>query len=327
MNVVSEIRALHDPVTDDQLRPLAAEETAIQLESVPSESQLGRLNAIFEARPDAGLRAYYGYNGAIPDLEFLRFVPAVRHFAVDNMWDRLTSLDGLRHAPQLESLVIGATKRPMALSVLGRLPNLKRLYIEGPHRGYEVIGELVALEKLTLRSVTVPDLSIALPLKMLRYLDIKLGATRDLRLLPQIGRLEYLELWLVRGLTDVAPLAEVTTLQHVFLQALRQVTLLPSFARSAELRRVDLETMKGLVDLAPLAEAPNLEILNLIDMGHASPEILRPFVAHPTLRAGIWGFGSERKNVAAEQLLPLPPHMHDEPPWNQPDWVGFRSAR
>lgn len=327
MNDVPRIRALHAPIRDDQLRPFSASETAIQFTSVPSESQLRLLNAMFEQRPDVELRAHYGYHGSIPDLDFLRLLPAVRRFSIDNMWDRLSSFDGLRYAPQLESLTIGATKRPMHLGILGHLPSLKRLYVEGPHRGYEVISELVELEALTLRSVTVPDLSILLPLERLRSLELKLGGTRDLRLLPRIGRLEYIEFWLVRGLSDVGPLAEVTTLRHFMLQALKQVTSLPSFARSLELRRVDLETMKGLIDLAPLAEAPNLEILTLIDMGHTSPEILRPFVGHPTLRGGIWGFGSERKNVAADQLLPLPPHMYDDPPWNGPDWIGFRSAR
>lgn len=327
MNVVPEIRALHAPIGDEQLEPLRLSEKAIQLTSLPGESQLRRLNAMLEERPDVTLRAHNGYDGSIPDLEFLQFLPALRRFGVDSMWDRLASLNGLRHAPQLEELEIGATKRPLSLAVLERLPTLRRLYIDGPHRDYEVISGLVGLEALTLRSVTLPDSSIALPLKRLRKLAIKLGGTRDLRLLPRIGQLEYVELWLVRGLADVSPLAEIGTLRHLFLQALKQVTSLPSFARSTELRRVDLETMKGLVDLAPLAQAPGLQILNLIDMGHTSPEILRPVLGHPTLRAGIWGFGSDRKNVAAQQLLPLPPDMYDEPPWNRADWVGFRSAR
>jgi hypothetical protein len=30
-----------------------------------------------------------------------------------------------------------------------------------------------------------------------------------------------------------------------------------------------------------------------------TPESLRPLIGHPTLRSGIWGFGSFRKNIAA----------------------------
>jgi hypothetical protein len=46
---------------------------------------------------------------------------------------------------------------------------------------------------LTLRSITLPDLSLLLPLSQLRALDIKLGGTRDLTLLPQIGALSVVK--------------------------------------------------------------------------------------------------------------------------------------
>lgn len=320
-------RILSRQLTEDELRPLEPDETLVQISSLATDAQMGRLASILEARPDATLRLYGARGGWMQDLEFLQFFPRLRHFAADGLYDRLTSLDGLRHLSDLESFALGSTKRPVSLKAIEPFTGMRSLYIEGPHRDYEVIGSLTALEDLTLRSVTLQDLSILRPLERLRSLDIKLGGTRDLGLLPHIGRLEYIELWLIRGLDDITQIAEVETLQHLFLQALKQVTRLPSFARSGALRRVDLETMKGLTDLAPLAEAPNLEILNLIDMRHAAPEILRPFVGHPNLRAGIWGFGSDRKNAAAQQLLPLPPQMYEEPPWNRPDWVGFRSAR
>ena len=69
--------------------------------------------------------------------------------------------------------------------------------------------------------------------------------------------------------------------------------------------------MRGLTDLSPVAEAPVLEVLWLTDFGHAKPEIVRPFIGHPTLREAAWGFGSARKNIAAQDLLPLDPELHD----------------
>ncbi|MGH2352733.1 MAG: hypothetical protein ACRDJN_14090, partial [Chloroflexota bacterium] len=48
-----------------------------------------------------------------------------------------------------------------------------------------------------------------LPLHRLRSLDLKLGRTKDLRLLPEIGHLRYLELWRVKGLADLDPVAAV----------------------------------------------------------------------------------------------------------------------
>jgi hypothetical protein len=332
-------RSLRAPITEDQLTPLAANENILQFSSMPSEEHLRRIAELLEHRPDVPLRVYGGYDGTITDLEFLRFFPFLQRFSADALYNQLTSIDGLRHLPPtLERLILGATKKRLSLAPIRRF-DLRTLFVEGAYRDLEVIGELRGLEDLTLRSVTLPDLSILLPLDRLRKFDLKLGGTRDLRLLPQIGRLEYIELWLIRGLDDVGPVAEVPTLQHLFLQSLKQVTILPSFKRSTELRRVDLQTMKGLTDLSPLAEAPNLEILSLIEMLHLQPEALRPFVGHPSLRAGIWDIGSARKRFAAQDLLPLPPEPigyatarrgepepHDRAPWHNPEWHGFRSA-
>lgn len=36
-------------------------------------------------------------------------------------------------------------------------------------------------------------------------LDIELGGTKGLGLLPRVGRLRYLELWMVKGLSDLSP--------------------------------------------------------------------------------------------------------------------------
>jgi len=332
-------RLIRSPHSDEQFGPLRPEETLVQFSELPSEDRLRRLAAALEARPDATLRVFGGYDGSIADLEFLRFFPRLRHFAADSLYDRIHSFDGLAHLEDLESLGLGSTKRQISLAGLSRFPSLRSLFIEGPHKNYEVISGFTDLEDLTLRSVTLPDLSILLPLTRLRKLDIKLGGTRDLGLLPRVGRIRYLELWRIRGLDDLSSVADMPALQHLFLQALKGVTRLPSFAASTELRRVDLETMKGLTDLSPLAEAPNLEILNLVDMRHLEPDALRPFVGHRSLRAGIWGLGSFKKNHAAQDLLPLPPEPYryaksrrgvdvapEGPPWNKPGWDGFRTA-
>ena len=187
------------------------------------------------------------------------------------------------------------------------LRHLRRLYVEGPLRDAERLGELTGLTSLTMRSVTLTDLSPLTSLSSLKRLIVKLGGTRDLNLLPRVGRLEEVELWMIRGLSDVDALAQIPTLRHFFLQSLRNVTQLPSFAASPALRRVVLQTMKGIADLRPLALAPNLEELALTDMPHLGPDDLRPFLDHPKLRDGSWGLGSERKNAEAWELLPLGP--------------------
>jgi internalin A len=226
--------------------------------------------------------------------------------------DRLESIDGLRHLPDLEELGLGATRRPLDVSGLRRFPGLRELFLEGPVRGIEAVAGLTELDDLTFRSITLPDLSLLLPLRRLASFDLKLGGTKDLRLLPRIGEIRYLELWLIKGLTDVAPVGEMSGLRSLFLQALRGVTSLPDLSRCAALRRVHLETMKGLGSLAPLATAPALRDLVLIDLPQLAAEDLAPLVGLPGLRGVSIGLGSIRKNEAARRLIGLPEVRHHD---------------
>jgi hypothetical protein len=190
------------------------------------------------------LRVYS--SAAIRDLEFLRFFPSLRNFAADTLVN-LASLDGLRHLPEtLQELGLGATKRQLDLRILERFPDLRALYLERQHKGIEVLSKLTSLDDLTLRSMTLPYLSLLVPLESLRSLDIKLGGTNDLALLPQVRQLRYLELWRIRGFSDASMVGRLPHLRHLFMQTLPQVTRLPDFGEARSLRRIELETMKGI---------------------------------------------------------------------------------
>jgi hypothetical protein len=304
----SDFRHVRSPLTAEMLRPSLTGRGVVQFDRRLTDEDFAQLGEWFRAYPEMNLRAYGSYDHSITDLEFLRFFPTLRRFAADALWDSLSSLDGLRHLPpDLEELGIGATRATLDLAVLARFPGLTWLFLEGQTKHLEVISGLAALRDLTLRSITMPDLSLLLPLTGLRSLDLKLGGTRDLRLLPRVGELRYLELWMIRGLTDVTAVGRIPSLRALFLQALRQVEALPDFREATELQRVRLETMKGLRDLRPLATAPALEGVELIDMRHLQPEDLAPLAGLPHLKAVTPGLGSRRKNDAAAALLGLPP--------------------
>ena len=149
----------------------------------------------------------------------------------------------------------------------------------------------------------MPDLSILTGLNNLQSLDIKLGGTNNLGLLPEIGKLRYLELWQIRGLDDVTAIAGLPHLQHLFLQSLGRVTAIPSLGGLTKLRRVVLDTMKGITDLQPLADAPALEQLVLVAMRQIRLEHLECLVGHPTLRHAIFGLGSMKRNKAAYEMV------------------------
>jgi internalin A len=309
----TDFRHLRSPLTDEMLRPSTTGRGVVQFDSLLTDDDFVRLADWLRPYPEMTLRAYGGYDGSIRDLEFLRFLPDLRRFAADALWDRLESIDGLRHLPEdLEELGLGATRRPLDVSGLRRFPGLRELFLEGPVRGIEAVAGLTELDDLTFRSITLPDLSLLLPLRRLASFDLKLGGTKDLRLLPRIGEIRYLELWLIKGLTDVAPVGEMSGLRSLFLQALRGVTSLPDLSRCAALRRVHLETMKGLGSLAPLATAPALRDLVLIDLPQLAAEDLAPLVGLPGLRGVSIGLGSIRKNEAARRLIGLPEVRHHD---------------
>ena len=298
------IREVTSPLTAQQLRPLDDRCQVVQFSSPLRAEEYSRLATFLREYPNMKLRIY-GHYGRETDLEFLREFSFVTSFQADLYL--LKDLNGLRHlTSDLTSLGLGQTKRRQSLSILRTFPALRDLYLEGHTKDFAAVGDLVNLEALTLRSITLPGLGVLANLRKLQSLDIKLGGTNDLSLLPRVGRLRYLELWMVRGLSDLSPLREVEDLQYLFLQALKNVTTLPSLASLRKLRRVHLETMKGLRDLQPVADAPRLEELLVIDMRHLTPDAFRVFAGHPTLQRALVGLGSDRKNRAVQELLRLP---------------------
>jgi hypothetical protein len=298
---------LHSPLTAKQLEQIPPGTKDVQFCAPLTEADFRRLVDFLRQRPELGLRTFthWGALGDERDVDFLVHFPFLKRLEIGIF--RLRDLSGIAHvAPSLEDFAFAQTSRPWSLSFLADCPRLKTLYLEKQPRDIEVIGQLKQLEDLTLRSITLPDLSLLLPLKKLLSLDIKLGGTRDLRLLPEIGRLRYLELWQILGLADLDVLGEVATLQSLFLQALKQVQRLPSLKQLKRLRRVCLEKMGGIRDLAPLATAPALEELAICDMKHLSPADFQCFVGHRQLRAATIGLGSVRKDREIAALLQLP---------------------
>lgn len=299
-------RGLEPPLTARQLRPLDPRCRTVQFCDTLSPAALGRLGRFLRDYPEVKLRVFQMIDPPYTDLDFLEHFASVSRVQIDIY--ELRDVSGLRCLrPDLGYLGLARTKKTFSMRPLERFPSLQNLWLEGHTRDIDVLGGLRSLQRLSLRSITLPDLGLLRPLQRLLELELKLGGTRSLRHLPALTRLRYLELWMVRGLADLRPIADTASLDFLFLQALKQVRTLPSFAPLRRLRRVHLETMRGLRDLRPVAAAPALEELAAIDMGHLWPEAFRPFVGHPTLRAAAIGLNSKRRNDAAERLLPLPP--------------------
>jgi hypothetical protein len=310
------IRAVASPLTKDMLRPLDPRCRVVQFSSLLHEDDFARLAQFMAGSPELTLRAYGSYDGTITDLDFLRFFPSLRHFAADALYNSLTNLDGLGYlSADVESLTIGWTKKRLPLDGLARFRDLRTLHLEGQTKGIEVVGELQNLTFLALRSITLPDLSLLTPLSHLRALALKLGGTKNVDLLPSIGQLRYLELWMLKGMSDLRAINGLSDLRYLFLQSLRNVEALPDFAADCALRGVHLETMKGLKDLSALARARHLEQLVLFDMPLLQPRDLSFLIGHPSLKELSDALGSKKRHEAVQAMFRLPRVSSSKADW------------
>jgi hypothetical protein len=115
--------------------------------------------------------------------------------------------------------------------------------------------------------------------------------------------IKYLELWQIKGLSDLHVISSLTGLQYLFLQSLRQVVALPPLDRLRKLRRILLDNMKGLNDISSLEYAPVLEEFIHWGAQNMQPEDYLPLLRNRTLKRVSIGFGSDRKNNRFNDLL------------------------
>lgn len=328
VTMVDSSRAQFDEsVRREELETLAGDANVEVLQCVrPVPERVWRMldDVFFSRRPDVELRVW-GHHAVECDLSFARHMGNVRRFAADSLMhaqnveaiaelEELVSLSlgifELRDfrvlellAPTLTQLQLGATRsKKLALQPLSRFPRLKVLYLEGHAKNIGVLAELPALEDVTLRSITTPDLEFLRPHQHLWSLDIKLGGIRSFRGIEGKASLKYLELWQIRALRDVGIISELPELQNLLLQSLPHIASVPSISSARALRRVVLQAMKGLHDFSALKDAPALDEFALLDGAHQLPEQLIPVLENPHLRrAGAW-FGSVAKNEAFTRL-------------------------
>ena len=299
----------------------------IQFAAPPSRDALETLEKeILRTRKDFEVR-FYGFYHSECDLAFLQFIPSVSKLVVNCLEgpvshvERIGDLQNLtslkvgimllldfgfleRLPPQLDMLYLEETQsRNLSVKAVSRFQHLRHLYIERHHKDLELIGGLPDLERLVLRSISVPSLSFLTPLSSLRVLNLKLGGTTNLDALEELLNLNELEIWQVRKLENIRAVARIPKLETLILQDLPNVTDFPSLAGCPSLKSVSINHLKNLEDLSPIAEAPNLEHFALIGRTKCSAEGLKPFLNHKTLQ-DIWvGLGSVKKNAAVHEMF------------------------
>jgi hypothetical protein len=321
------IQEVESSLTRTEVEQLAADSMIERVQcSSPVEPNTWNLlnEVLFARRPEIELRLY-GFYSFVCDLSFLTQVRNVRRFSADCIMNavsidclgclvnldqlsvgiyNLQSFDFLELIPSgIETLFLAATKsKKPRLDALARFHSLRKLYLEGQQQGIETLSKLLTLEEVTLRSISTQDLDYVSGLPRLWSLDIKLGGIRDFSSIANKQTIKYLELWQIRGLSNLSFVSSLTGLQFIFLQSLRNVIKIPDLSRLSKLRRLHLENMKGLKDVSAIAHAPVLEEFSHFSAENAAPEQYTDVLRMPTLKSVRVGFGSRRKNEDFEEL-------------------------
>jgi hypothetical protein len=284
----------------DPFRPLEPECKVIQFETPLTPAQLQQAGDLVAQRPDVQL---YVYGRASRDLHFLEYFPHVRRLQIALY--ELEDITGFSHvANSLEDLSFANTKKTFSLRFLATLLQLKDLFLVHHKKDLAVISNLRTLTGLGLSGITLPDLSLLVPLTALRQLTMFLGGTTNLALLPRLSALESLWLMRVNRLSDLSMLGDLIGLTTLHLDSLRNVKSLPSLARLTRLEDLTIDNMKGLTDLSPLAAAPALRRLTIYAMRQLTPESFRCFLGHPRLEEMQATIGRIKANEEVIRMFP-----------------------
>lgn len=271
---------------------------------------------IFSRRPDIALRLF-SFPGTC-DLGFLDKIPSARHIQIEDM-DNVTGMESLSAQANLSSLVVNVhklesfaflkevsdglnelylvatvSKKP-SLRYIDRFKKLRILFLEGHQKDIEAVQKLKALEKIVLRSISTRDVDYLKDLDKLWSVNIKLGSIHHFDALSTLPSLKYLELWQIKGLSDLSFISSLYNLQFLFIQSLKQVTALPPMKKLVKLRRLHIENMNGLTDIAHLQTIPALQDFIYLMAKNREPEFLLPVLKNKSVRNVLAGFSSDKK--------------------------------
>lgn len=314
-------------VTKDDLKSLAEnpKTSSIQFSTPLDKKEVDYLeDIVFSQRPDILLRVY-GHYSEDCDLQFLERIPSLRKLSADCLRN-VKGIEAIGNIQNIETLGVGVfeldnfdflnkitptlkelflhqtrSKKPKIDSI-GRFQNLEYLYLEGQSKEIEEIKRLKDIKKIVLRSISTENLDYLAGQEYLWSVDIKLGGIKNFDALKTLTNLKYLELWQIRDLADLSFISSLQSLQNLFIQSLRNVEKLPSFDKLKKLKRIYLENLKGLKDLSSVKHAENLEEFICVLAQSQEPEDMQPVLDNPSVRSVLCMFGSDKKNIAFENL-------------------------
>lgn len=205
-----------------------------------------------------------------------------------NYDDITKALKSLLRYPALEGIMIAgyATKFAQAidLTILSELPNLHSLSVnirEGRDylidfskfrlkefsgawfSHYQGLESLIELEVLRLSAYKAANLEDLSHMSVLHTLVLWDSHVPSLAGIERCTRLKNMDLFRIKGLTDLSPLAQHPSLERLYLLSNRSLTQVQALSTCPKLRKLWIEKCKYIADIATLKGATEIARITL----------------------------------------------------------------
>jgi hypothetical protein len=168
---------------------------------------------LLPSRQNICLRLVINGHGAFDNLDFLSKLPNLKNLTADLF--KNDEIEKINKYLKLDTLAIGTHR--VSLKPIIKQTFLKNLFVFDKPKDIEIIRQMPWLENLTFSMQTLKSLDFLIPLSNLRELHFKLGGTKNLNELPNIGKIEKLSFMWVRQLMieNLLPITEMKYLQEL----------------------------------------------------------------------------------------------------------------
>lgn len=292
------------PLTESIVEEICSynESVTIQFSEQPDINIWKELNEkVLKRKQDVGLRFFnYSPNGGVwEDLSFFSELENLEHLIVQE--PLLQDISVVENLHNLRSFELDTQKKKISLKPLEN-KNIIKLNLGGKFKDLEVISGFTELEDLALWSIKF-DLKLLSNCNHIRKIRFFKGSYENLELLSAMRKLDYVELFSIKGLKNIDFLSNIPSLIYLNLNNLNEIINLPTFKNMSSLKVLQLEGMKLLQNFDNLINASVLEEFLFYNAKYIQPEQLKVLLNLPKLSAAFVVFTSDKKNQEFDELF------------------------
>jgi hypothetical protein len=282
---------------------------------------------IFPQRKDIEFRIYGFYGHKTVDLSFLERLPDIERLGIDSI-PAVSNIQILSHLERLRTLHLdvfrlqdfsiiktlnsnldmlrisaggGGLSFDFDCAWLARFTDLRALYLGKAKKNIQSLVEIESLENLTLRGITVQDISFINELQ-LTSLAVHWGAISCFEQLAGNTTISSIDLWRISKLQNLDFLGDMSGLESINLSQLKNVTSLPDLSKLTKLREIEIDELKNLDDISGLEYVKGLREVAIYSGFSMTPEAIMCLFRNPSIAEINCFTGSEKKNQEIYRL-------------------------